>query len=363
MNMKLSEGTWLVLAVLALGCGDDPLHPVDGGADGGADADTDADGDADSDSDSDTDTDTDSDGDADGGTDGGAGDLGEPLYDAVGEYGTTIAANGDLADVYYPNPPDLATGGYAFPVAVLLQGADVDKGFYSAMATTVARYGFVVAIPNHETLTGLYAEQSEVADTLAELAAEGADEASPLHGVVDATRLVLLGHSYGGVAGVNVVRGVCELPSCVGLTYERPPELVGAAFYGTNMAMPFIGTTVLSIQNAGIPLAFVQGSLDGKAAPADTQDAYDITQDPPKALVGVIGANHYGVCDVNNPDGAAADANVPTLDQATATETIGRWSALFLRAYALGDADAKAYVEGLGDPDDPNAVVAFVPAP
>jgi hypothetical protein len=362
MTMKLEKLMWLLVSLTLLSCADEiaPLS-ADAGLDADADADGDSDADSDGDSDTDSDGDTDSDSDADSDGDGGADELGRPLYDTAASYETTIAANGDLADVHYPTPPDLATGEYSFPVAVLIQGADVDKQYYAAMASRVARYGFIVAVPNHDTLTGLYAEQSEVAETLAEIAAEGADEASPVYGVVDATKLVLLGHSYGGVAGVNVVRGVCELPTCVGLSYDRPPELVGAAFYGTNMAMPFIGTTVLSIQNDGIPLAYVQGSLDGKAAPADTQDSYDITQDPPKALVGVLGANHYGICDVNNPEGAAADSNAPELEQATATETIARWSALFLRAYALGDTDAQAYVESLGDPDDPNAVVAITP--
>src|SRR6187431_1603721 len=60
---------------------------------------------------------------------------------AVASYTTTI--NGDSADVYYP------TTGNRLPVALLLQGANVDKSHYFWYAATLASYGFVVAVPNH----------------------------------------------------------------------------------------------------------------------------------------------------------------------------------------------------------------------
>jgi dienelactone hydrolase len=319
---------------------------------GGEDSGTGPDGDADVDADGDTDTD---------GTDPDAGpdDPGAPLYDAVGVYETTIAANGDPVDVYYPVPAD--GEGERFPVALLLQGADVGRGHYAGFAGRVAAYGFIVVVPDHQSPgfagPGLYAEQSEAAEALAHMAAEDANPASPVAGAVDAERLVLLGHSYGGLCGLNVLRGVCEPPTCIGLSFERPEQLVGAAFYGTNAALPFVGSVILAIQNDGIPAAFVQGTLDGKALPEDTQEAYGLVQDPPKAYVGVIGANHYGICDANDPEGAQADPNPPALDQGIAVETIARWSALFLRAFALGDAAALEYVTVVGGPADPNANV------
>jgi dienelactone hydrolase len=284
---------------------------------------------------------------------------GAPLYEASRVYETTIAASGDLADVYYPTPPDLAPGAYAFPVAVLLQGARVDKQYYAGFAATVARYGFIVVVPNHVSTTllgsGFYAEQSEPADVLAQLRAEHDDPASPVRGIVDATTLVLLGHSYGGVAGLNVIRDVCMPPSCSG-GFERPVEVAGGAFYGTNMATPIIGT-VPDIANDGLPVALIQGTLDTKAWPGQAQATYEHIQDLPKALISVTGANHYGLCDTNNPPGAGADGSAPTLDQAVSVETTARWAAIFLRARVLGDATATAYLETLGDAADPNVEV------
>jgi dienelactone hydrolase len=334
------------LLLLLAGCGGAAQLEADGGTDGDADADTDAD------------TDGDADGDADSGT--GAPEPGAPLFDAAGVYATVIAASGDPADVYYPDPPDLAGGGYSFPLGILFQGANVDKQHYAGFAALVARHGFVVVVPNHVSSglagTGLFAEQGESRDVIDHMIAQNAGATSPVAGAIDTSTTVLLGHSYGGVCALNTIREVCEPPSCSG-TFERPAEIAGGAFWGTNLAVPILGTLVDSIANHGLPVALVQGTLDSKAKPEDTQEAYTKLEDPPKAYVGVIGANHYGQCDVDNPPGAAADGTPPTLAQATAVETIARWSAMFLRAHVLGDEAAWEYVHVTGGPADPNANV------
>lgn len=300
--------------------------------------------------------------DADTDADGGGPDPGSPLFDEVGAYATTIAANGDPADVYYPVPGG-AEGAGPFPVALLLQGAEVGRAHYAGAAGRVAAYGFVVVVPDHQSFgfagPGLYAEQSEAAEVMAHMTAENASTASPVFGAVDVETLVLLGHSYGGLCGLNVVRGVCEPPTCVGLTFDRPEQLAGAAFYGTNTALPFVGSVISTVENDGVPVAFVQGALDGKALPADAMETYAMVQDPPKAYVGIAGANHYGMCDVNDPEGAQVDPNAPEIDQGLAVEAFARWSAMFLRAFALGDAAAREYVAELGDPADPNAEIVL----
>jgi hypothetical protein len=97
------------------------------------------------------------------------------------------------------------------------------------------------------------------------------------------------------------------------------------------------------------------------ALPADTQEAYTKIQDPPKAYVGVIGANHYGICDANNPAGADPDTAAPDIEQPVAVETIGRWSAMFLRAHVLGEEAAAQYVHETGGPADANVNVVAEP--
>ncbi|VEP12927.1 hypothetical protein H1P_1720003 [Hyella patelloides LEGE 07179] len=61
------------------------------------------------------------------------------------------------------------------------------------------------------------------------------------------------------------------------------------------------------------------------------------------------------------------DTNRPTLDQEIATETIARWSGLFLRAHVSEDREAFNYVYNIGDADDENvtaiSLTASVPEP
>jgi predicted dienelactone hydrolase len=358
--------------LLLLGCGgsssagadtDDTSNDSDTGTGTGADTGEDAgeDGSVDTgDGDSGPDTDTDADSDTGTGTDTSY--TGEPLFDAVATYETTIAGNGDPATVYYPNPDDLTTGGYAFPVAVLLQGAKVDRKHYSEFATKFAAYGFAVVVPNHYIVSitgaGFYPEEGEVHAVLAQMKTENSGSAAPCAGALDTATLILMGHSYGGVTGMYVLGDVCTFPFCSG-SFSRPAELKGAAFWGTNMASP-LGGSITATANDGIPVVLVQGTLDGKAAPADGLGTYEKIADPPKAYVKVAGANHYGICNTNNPAGADADSNKPTLDQAVSVETIARWAALFLRAHVLGDAEAYDYVHATGDALDPNATIESV---
>jgi len=281
----------------------------------------------------------------------------QPLFAEVASYATTLTASGDPADVYYPNPADLATGDYAFPIAALLQGAKVDKQYYAKYAGIVASYGFVVVVPNHESMsitgTGLYMQPSVVNDVLGHMKLEQQGHPA-LAGKLDVDTLVLLGHSYGGVVAVQALQGVCQFPFCTG-GFDRPSELKAGALFATNMKPPF--GAIPETDNTGWALGLVQGDQDGKAKLPDTVETYEKVTSPPKALVTLAGVNHYGMCDMNNPPGADADTAATTIDQAVAVETAARWSALFLRAHALGDQAAATYVHQTGDAADPVVTV------
>lgn len=280
-----------------------------------------------------------------------------PLNDAGA--GTSDAGDGgdrggvgDPADVYYPDPPDLRTGGYAFPVVLLLQGAKVARGFYGGVAALVARYGFIVVVPDHASNNiggpGLYAELSEIAAAGAQMKLEAASATAPVRGVVDTMRIALMGHSYGGASGLSGMANTCfpPIPLCA---FARPPELVAGAFYGTNLATPVLG--VPALDTGGLPVLLVQGDRDGKALPADAQRTYEQIQKRPKAILTLMGANHYGVTDVDNPAGADAEVNTQTLDHAEGVASSGRWIGLFFAAFVQGDAAARGALRAAGSFD------------
>ena len=258
-------------------------------------------------------------------------------YDKIYNYSVTIPPNDDPADIYYPDQSDVKNGIDNFPFALLLQGANVDKSFYSEFARVVAGFGFIVVVPNHKSnmiLTkGLYAEESEVNEVLAFMESENARANSPLFQKIDANTMVLLGHSYGGVASLYAIQGSCQFPFCIGFSYSRPDALKGGAFYGTNLKGP-IGP-IPSLDNRGLAVCLIQGSRDGLATPAETKETYNNIKDEPKAYITIQGANHYGITDVDNPPGAKPDENEPLISQQESIETIGIEAALFLRRFCL----------------------------
>ncbi|MBO2447852.1 hypothetical protein J4573_12180 [Actinomadura barringtoniae] len=269
-------------------------------------------------------------------------------------YSSTV--HGDPADVYAPPSDQIRT---RLPVALLLQGANVDKSQYAAFARAVAGYGFAVVVPNHTRTVlgqqGLFTEQAQAAWTVEWMRQEAGRAASPLHDKIDTGSLVLLGHSFGGATGLMVTTGTCAPPFC-GEPATRPAELKGAALYGTNNASPGGGGSP-PVANA-VPVALIQGTADGIAAPSAAETTYQALQKPPKMLVSVTGANHYGLTDAQNPAGARPDPSAQTAGQDVTVAAAARWSGMFLRT-VLGDRWSGVWLYGVGDAvDDAVTVVS-----
>ncbi len=285
----------------------------------------------------------------------------DPLFKDVASYTTTISTNNDLADIYYPNPKNLKTRKYSFPIALFLQGSFVDKSNYSNFAIQIARYGFIVVVPNRERTippissglpsgTGLFAETSQIQDVLAFMKLENNNTTSPVVGVVDTKKLALLGHSFGGVVGLSAVGNLCIFPLCLD-SFNRPKELVAVTFYGTGILDPN-DRKPIPINNSGIPVALLAGGVDKIVPPVISETTYDNIQDPPKTLISILNANHYSITNTNQePD------SIGTINQDVAVETIARWSGLFLRASVLDDKNAFNYLYCTGDALDPNVSI------
>jgi fermentation-respiration switch protein FrsA (DUF1100 family) len=157
-----------------------------------------------------------------------------------------------------------------------------------------------------------------------------------------------MGHSYGGASGLSGMANMCfpPIPLC---TFTRPAELVGGAFFGTNLATPILGVPLLD--TGGLPVLLVQGDKDGKALPADAQRTFDQLQKRPKAIVSLLGANHYGITDVDNPAGADPEVNAQTLDHATGVASTARWTGVFFAAFLNGDMTARAALRAAASRD------------
>lgn len=288
-----------------------------------------------------------------------------PLFEKTDSYETKMPQNGDAADIYYPVADN---GTDTFPIALLLQGARIDKSYYSQFARHVAQYGFIVVVPNHINMfsvpgfseEGLFSEQQQLYDVLAFMASENDNSSSPVQGRVDTETLVMLGHSYGAACTLGAIQNTCEYPFCPeDATFTRPAQLKAAALCGIN-TKPFgnpFDKKIRATNNHGMPLAIINGNLDSNATYGVTKISYRLIDDPPKALVFINGANHFAMCDMNNPPGPTPQKNEPVISQEVSIETAARWSALFLRAHALNDEDAFDYIYKNGTYLDPNVEV------
>ncbi|WP_295448812.1 hypothetical protein [uncultured Thiodictyon sp.] len=273
--------------------------------------------------------------------------------------------SGDLADVYLPGiaAAEQRVSENRFPVVAVLQGAMVDKSHYQQLGNAIARQGFVVVIPNHfRTVPSfpspvLFSEVGVVTDVYAAVVAADAAAQSPLYGLIDTATMGLIGHSLGGSVGLYAIGGVCAPGICTdpSLHYTRPAALRAAATYGASL----FGTngTVTDVDTAGVAVALLQGSQDRVALPEKAAPAYAALERP-RALIEIAGANHYGICDENNPPGARPDPGAPTLTQVQANAAVDDWIGRWLRAALRHDERAQRAIQGVSA--SPDGVVKVV---
>ncbi|MEV6162062.1 dienelactone hydrolase family protein [Streptomyces sp. NPDC052052] len=272
---------------------------------------------------------------------------------------TTVAMyqtsyGGDDADIYYPS------GASDLPVALLLQGAKVDRSYYAQYASAIAAQGFVVVVPNHYRLmfveTERYAAEHQVTRTVTWMKDEKYNSSSPLYKRIDSGKLVLLGHSFGGAAGLAAAEDTCSLVFCPALSFSLPSQVKAASFYGTNNG--FLGIFA-DIDNK-VPVQLVQGTADGIAPQSDAEKTYSHLLNTPRQIVRVAGVNHYGITDVQSPSPAESETSAQSLTQSESIEVAARWAGRFLLAQ-LGDAGAADYVWNIGDASDPGVTVTGAP--
>lgn len=245
---------------------------------------------------------------------------------------------------YYP-----AASEQPLALAVFLKGLNVAPSHYSYYAQRLAQYGFVVALPDPETRLPrreeLFAPMGLLADLQATLRQETQSPQSPLFQRVDPDSVALLGHSQGGIVGLDAVVNASAVSFASG-DYSLPPQLKAAAFYGSllDLELDLEGDGDRPLNSQGLPLALMAGSRDSLMPAAEVRETYTRLATPPKLYLELKGANHYGITNVNNPPQAPLDPRLPDLSQEIALDILARWTGVFLRAWVLEDAIARAYL-------------------
>lgn len=260
-------------------------------------------------------------------------------------------ARGDIADVYWPVvPPHLRPAlEDAFPLVVVLQGALIDKLQYGTFARALAEQGFFVIVPNHfQTLPGmsepaLFTDVNVLKDAIDQMRLQDTTPGTPAHFIVDPERTGFVGHSLGGAVGLYASAGLCVPTICdTTIGFERPEALKAGVVYGASLYDTTGSGELVDLDTSGVAIAMLQGTEDGVSTPAEALDSEPLLE-PSRALIQIEGANHYAICEHNNPLGALAiEPGVVTPEaQQAGIRRVAHWAGVWLREYLGADASSE----------------------
>jgi len=207
----------------------------------------------------------------------------------------------------------------------------------------LASYGFIIVAPPHPGNTifelpacGTPANQAasfverpqDMVFVLDQMLAANADSGSPFFGSIDADKIAMTGHSFGGLT-----------------TY-----LVQAIEPRVKVAIPMAPATGAT-SALTVPSLTMLGQIDAVVNVPGIRNAYTRSS-PPKHLVEIANTGHYAFSNGCFP---SADCNPPvTMTQAEAHNAVLRWQLAFLEVYLVGD---PSYAPFLAAPPPPGFVL------
>ncbi len=215
-----------------------------------------------------------------------------------------------------------ATPGARFPLIVFSAGFDIDGEAYGPLLDGLARAGFVVASPTFPSTdpsdgtvneTDIVNHPGDLRYVIGALAHSATQPSSPLHGVLDARHVAVVGHSDGGDVSFAAAENSC----CDSAHIDAAVILSGAelsAFGGRYAARR-------------MPLLVVQGSVDTINVPGCSAQLYDGAPQP-KYYLDVLGADHQQ----------------PYLYPGPLRDGVVSTVTAFLRRYLLGEPNAQRSV-------------------
>lgn len=226
----------------------------------------------------------------------------------------------------------LTAAGAPYPVLLFSHGSCGYALQSNFLLPLLASYGYVVAAPPHPGNTlqefpacGLLDAQiasaqerpADIRFVLDALLAANGDAGSPFFQALDADRVGMSGHSFGGLTTYLVMQQDARF----------------------RVAIP-MAAAVLGSPRLMVPSLTMLGQIDSVVNNAAIRTAY-ANAAAPKLLVEIEHAGHYAFSDLCFP---RSDCNPPvTLTQPEAHELVQRFVLPFLERYLRGDAAAEAF--------------------
>ena len=252
--------------------------------------------------------------------------------------------------VWYPTtagagPIDAATGGVLnapvdgsggpYPVLLFSHGSCGYPLQSTFLLPLIASRGYIVVAPPHPgntlfeyptcgtqtaQLNSAFERPQDIIFALDQMLAANADDASPFFGTLDANRIGMSGHSFGGFTTFFVL--------------NLDPRF--------KVAVPMAPATPAANATFHVPSLMMLGAIDSVVNNAAARQAYESSTGP-KYKVEIAHAGHYAFSNACFP---SADCNPPTtLTQAEAHGPVLRWVIPFLEWKLRGDERFAAFFD------------------
>ncbi|WP_293149719.1 MULTISPECIES: alpha/beta hydrolase [unclassified Microcoleus] len=193
-------------------------------------------------------------------------------------------------DIYPPQP--LLEDDDSSSVILILQGVEIDKLEYTAIATELTKHQFWVIVPNCFPVGRDYLcpDNSSAAKVFAALKPSSCPS---LNNALD-RGVILLGHSAGGMAAFGTVGANSP---------ELSSQLMAIVTYGSNA--PSNTSAIAPLP----PILMLSGEKDSVVPQTLSRSAFQRIPAPAKTFIELTGLNHYSINDSPQPSGAPEEDN------------------------------------------------------
>lgn len=193
-------------------------------------------------------------------------------------------------DIYPPQP--LFEEDDSSSVILILQGVEIDKSEYAAIATELTRHQFWVIVPNCYPVGRDYLCPEESSATKA-IASLQSSSSQALKNALQ-RRVILLGHSAGGIAAFGAL--ATDSPQLL-------TELMAIVVYGSSALS---NTSYISLLP---PILMLSGNKDSVVPQELSRSAFQRIPASAKTFIELTGLNHYSINDSEQPIGAPPEDN------------------------------------------------------
>ena len=190
----------------------------------------------------------------------------------------------------YPPEPLLAEDDSSL-VILILQGVEIDKSEYSAIAKELTRHQFWVVVPNCYPLGRDYLcpDENSVKQVITALQSSASQ---PLYQALQ-RGVILLGHSAGGMAALGALNNNFS---------DLFSPLLAIATYGSNAPFNISPTSLLP------SVLMLSGEKDSVVSPDISKAAFHRIPTA-KNFMELKGLNHYSINNSPDPNGAPIEEN------------------------------------------------------